>query len=101
MSREHIRAFQDVPGAEIVGIHSRTRSRAEQLAVQFRIPHVCDSIRELHEKSAADLVVISVPELSTATVCRACLEYPWTVLVEKPAGYDLEDARQIEPAAPI
>ncbi len=99
MSREHIRAFQDVPRVEIVGIHSRTRSRAEALAQEFRLPNVCGSISELFERTAADLVIVSVPELSVNAICCACFEHPWTVLVEKPAGYDVADAEAIESAA--
>ena len=99
MSREHIRAFQDVPGVEITGIHSRTPSRAEVLAKEFHLPSVCGSIAELFEKSAADLVVVSVPELSVNEVCRACFEYPWTALIEKPAGYNVADAEAIESVA--
>jgi predicted dehydrogenase len=95
MSREHIRAFQGVPGVDIAGIYSRTRPRAEALAAEFRFPNVCDSIPELFQKSAADLVVVSVRELSTNVVCRACFEHPWTVLVEKPAGYNVPDAEAI------
>ena len=99
MSREHICAFQDVPRVEIVGIHSRTRSRAEILAKEFHIPHVCDSVSELYEKTTADLVVVSVPELSVHDVCLACFEYPWVALIEKPAGYDVVNAEAIEAAA--
>ena len=96
MSREHIRVFQDVPGIEITGINSRTQSRAEELAREFHLPNVCSSITELFEKTAADLVVVSVPELSVNEVCRACFEYPWTALIEKPAGYNVADAEAIE-----
>lgn len=99
MSHEHIRAFQDVPGIAITGIHSRTRARAEACALEFGIHNVCDSISELYDRSVADLVVVSVPELSTNEVCRACFEYPWTALIEKPVGYDVTDAEQIEAAA--
>jgi predicted dehydrogenase len=99
MSREHIRAFQDVPGAEITGLYSRTRSRAEILAKEFHLRNVCSSIAELFEKTAAALVVVSVPELSVKEVCGACFEYPWTVLIEKPAGYNVADAEAIESVA--
>ena len=99
MSREHIRAFQDVLGVEIAGIHSRTRSRAEALANEFGVPKICDSISELFERTAAQLVVVSVPELSANEVCCACFEYPWTALIEKPAGYNVADAEAIESVA--
>lgn len=99
MAKEHIRAFRDVPGVEIAGIHSRTRSRAEALAGEFQVPHVCDSIPELFERTSADLVVVSVPELSAHDVCCACFEFPWTALIEKPVGYNVSDAEAIESVA--
>lgn len=99
MSREHIRAFYDVPEVEITGIFSRTRSRAEALAKEFHIPDVCGSISELYEKTTADLVVVSVPELSVNEVSCACFEYPWVALIEKPAGYNVADAEAIEAVA--
>lgn len=99
MAREHIRAFQDVPGVEMVGIHSRTRSRAEALAQEFRLPNVCDSTSELFEKTSADLVVVTVPELSVNEVCCACFKHPWAALIEKPAGYNVADAEEIAESA--
>ena len=99
MAREHIRAFQDIPGVQIVGINSRTRVRAEEMAAQFNIPAVCDSVSELYDTTKADLVVVTVPELAMNTISRACFEYPWTILLEKPAGYNLADAEDIELAA--
>jgi len=95
MSREHIPAFQDIAGVEVLGITSRTRSRAEELAKKFHIPNVFDSISKMYEKTKADLVVISVPEISANIVSKTCFEYPWTVLLEKPAGYNLQDAEDI------
>ena len=99
MARQHILAFQDVPGVSVVGITSRTRSRAEALAGELGVPGVYGSISELYEKTTADLVVVSVPELSANEVCKACFEYPWTSLIEKPAGYNVADAEEIEAVA--
>jgi len=95
MSREHIPAFQDIAGVEVVGITSRTRSRAEELAKDFRMPAVFNSISEMYENTKADLVVVSVPELSTNHVSKECFEFPWKILLEKPAGYNLQDAEDI------
>ena len=99
MAREHIRAFQDIPGVKIASITSRTRARAEALAAEFEIPVVCDSVDELYSKTNANLVVVAVPELAANSVIRASMEYPWSLLVEKPAGYNLADAEDIEAAA--
>ena len=99
MAREHIRAFQDITGVQIVGIYSRTRSRAESLAIECSIPSVCDSVSELFEITQAHLVIVTVPELAMNAVSRTCFEYPWTILLEKPVGYNLSDAEDIEVAA--
>ena len=95
MTREHLRAFGDISGVVLAGIHSRTRQRAESLAAEFTIAHVCDSIEELYDRTRADLVVVSVPELATNTVACRCFAFPWTALIEKPAGYDVADAEEI------
>jgi predicted dehydrogenase len=95
MAREHVRAFASVADVAVVGIHSRTRARAAALAGELRIPLVCSSVAELHERSGADLVVVAVPELSARDVSEACFAFPWGVLLEKPAGYDLADAKAI------
>ncbi len=92
MAREHIRAFQDVPGVQVVGIQSRTQSRAQALADEFGIPGVYDTIAAMYAATQANLVVVTVPELQTNEVCTACFEHPWSVLIEKPAGYNLDDA---------
>jgi predicted dehydrogenase len=95
MTGEHIKAFKDVPGVEVSGIQSRTKSRAEKLAADFEVGLVCDSIADLYERTRAHLVVISVPELSASEVCAEAFKYPWTCLIEKPAGYNLVDATHI------
>ena len=99
MAREHVRAFQDIPCVKVLGIHSRTRIRAEEMAAHFHIPSVCGSVSELYDITQADLVVVTVPELAMNSISHACFEYPWTVLLEKPAGYNLADAEDIEAAA--
>lgn len=101
MTREHVKAFSDVPGVELAGIFSRTRTRAEKLATEFQIAQVCDSISDLHTKALADLVVVSVPELATRDICLACFDHPWIVLVEKPAGYNVPDAEVILDVAKV
>jgi predicted dehydrogenase len=95
MTTEHIKAFKDVPGVALTGIHSRTQTRAEALALESGVSNVCGSIAELYKTTQAELVVISVPELSVREVCLDAFKYPWTCLIEKPAGYDLADAEHI------
>jgi predicted dehydrogenase len=98
MATEHMRAFASLPDVEIAGIYSRTRERAEKLAASFGA-RVCDSVSDLYAKTGADLVVVTVVELSMAEAALACFAHPWTVLLEKPAGYNLQDATRIRDTA--
>lgn len=95
MTTEHIKAFKKIPNVQLAGIFSRTRSKSESVALEFGIEKVCDSIEELFLSTKADLVVISVPELSTREVVLKVFEYPWISLIEKPIGYNFEDAHLI------
>jgi predicted dehydrogenase len=97
-AKEHAKAFADVPGARLAGIISRTRARAEALASEVGIAAVYDSIDELYEKTHASVVVVTVPELFMREVATRCFAHPWTVLLEKPAGFDLEDAERLHAA---
>ena len=99
MTREHLKAFQNISGVQCVGLHSRTRVRAEELAREFGLPAVYDTVSDMYERTHADLVVVSVPELSTRQVCERCFAHPWSLLVEKPVGYDYADAVAIRDAA--
>lgn len=99
MGREHAKAFAAVPGVELVGIASRTRARAEALAKEMGIRAVYDSVDELRAGTQADLVVVTVFELAMKEVALACFGHPWTVLLEKPAGYTLAQAQEIRDAA--
>ena len=99
MAHEHIRAFSSIDEVSIVGITSRTRSRAEDVASEFSISIVADNISDLYKETKADLVIITVPELQANAVAKECFTYDWAVFMEKPAGYDLNDAEDIAEAA--
>jgi len=99
MTREHGKAFADIDNIRLAGISSRTRQKAEELAIELGIGEVCDSISELYRKTQAQLAVVAVSVLSTREVCLEAFKYPWTLLIEKPAGYDVEEAKIIVKAA--
>ena len=99
MAREHAKAFASLPGVKVAGLTSRTRAKADALASELGVPVVTDSVDDLRKQTNADLVVITVPELSANPVAMSAFKHPWAVLMEKPAGYDLADAEKIAAAA--
>ncbi len=92
MANEHIKAFSDIPGVEIVGIYSRTRSKAVDIADRYNIPVVADSLEELWNKTSANLVVITVNVRFIADMVRQCVQWPWKILAEKPIGIDAAES---------
>jgi predicted dehydrogenase len=101
MASEHAKAFADMADVELAGVYSRSQSRAKALADKHGIGQVCDSIESLYASTSADLVIVAVPELAVADVCAQVFRHSWMSLIEKPAGYDLEDARRIANTAKL
>ena len=101
MAAEHLRAFAACPDVELLGIHSRSSARAGTLAQAYPGLTVLPSIEALHAHTSADLVVIAVPELACLNVCKQAFQHPWTLLIEKPVGYTLSEARMIDQLAVV
>ncbi len=95
MAREHLRAFSDIPQVRVVGIFSRTRTKAECLAEEFHIPFVAASLDELYVGTAADLVVVTVNTDQLATMVTDCCRFPWSILAEKPIGLDEAESQAV------
>ena len=96
MAQEHIKVFQSINGVKVVGIHSRTKNKTQSVATQFEIPFVAETIDDLYENTKADLLVIAVSEMSAYSVAQQAFKYPWLSLLEKPAGYNYENALLIK-----
>lgn len=99
MATEHLRAFAACPDVKLVGLHSRSAARAESVVQAYPGLSTFASIQALYAETAADLVVIAVPELACQEVCEQAFQYPWTLLIEKPVGHTLSEAHLIEQQA--
>jgi len=93
MAKEHIRAFQDIHNVEISGIYSRTYFKAENIALNTNIKYVARSIEDLYNNTNANIVIITVNVDKIFEVSLECFKYPWVCLIEKPAGYNLNEAK--------
>lgn len=92
MAVEHARAFSAIEGVSIAGVVGRSPERAQALAAEHGCPVYTD-IETMYAGSAADAVVVAVPELACRTVCEKVFEFPWVSLLEKPVGRDYDEAR--------
>lgn len=99
MADEHIRAFTDISGVRVVGIHSRSLSRAKRLSEKYNVPNVYESVGSLYRETNADILVVAVSELSTRAVCVEAFKYRWLALIEKPVGLGIKEASEIRDIA--
>lgn len=95
MASEHIKAFSNIEGIEIISITSRSSDRAKDLAKVYGIENVCLSVSDMYIKHKPDGLIVAVSELETYNVLIEAAEFPWSILVEKPAGYNLIQAEKL------
>jgi predicted dehydrogenase len=81
----HLEGFRRA-GAELVGLFSRTRSRADQLAARYEVPVVADSLDELLHRARPDVVSIASPPPAHREQVRQAVEAGCHVLCDKPVG---------------
>lgn len=98
-ANEHLKAFNDIEDVELCGIFSRTKEKAEKLSEIYSIKNLCGSMEELWDKTEADILVVTVNELSMPSIIEESLNYNWEVLVEKPPALYLEEAIRLDKTA--
>ena len=99
MAREHIKAFTNISGVQVVGIQSRTLYKAQALAKEFEIPKVVTDLKNLYIETKADIVVVVVNIMSMLEVSREVFKYSWLCLFEKPVGLNYAESVMIHELA--
>ena len=90
----HLPAYR-LAGFPVWGIYNRTRSRAEALAAEYDIPHVFDDLDEAIAAAPENVVFdLALPASLFADSLRR-LPRGSHVLIQKPMGEDLRQAREI------
>ncbi|MDB4051012.1 Gfo/Idh/MocA family oxidoreductase, partial [Flavobacteriaceae bacterium] len=92
MANEHIKAFSSLENVMVNGIFSRTKEKAIIISKKYKIEFVAESINELYNLTKADVVVNTSSVASILDTTKKCLNFPWINLVEKPPGYNLNEA---------
>jgi len=93
----HMRAWQAIPGVQIVALANRTRERAVALGRQFAVDeaHIYADYRELLDKEKLDFVdVATAPAIHREQVLAAA-QHGVIVLCQKPFATSLDEAREM------
>lgn len=90
----HLPAYQSC-GFQVRAIYDLDLSKAQALAADFRIDTVCESIRDLVQSSPLRTVYdLAVPAVAIADTLRQLPDGAF-VLIQKPLGEDLTQAKEI------
>lgn len=81
--------------ASVHAIASRNRSRAEEVADEFDIPHAYGSYEALLENDELDAVYNPLPNSLHAEWTKRAADAGLDVLCEKPLGVDADEAREM------
>ncbi len=95
---EHIRAFQQAPGAVVTAVCSAQRERAETVARQFAVPHATTEYRDLLGADV-DAVVITTPPALHRPMALDAIAAGKHVFCEKPLAATLAEAVEMRDAA--
>ncbi|PBC47438.1 Gfo/Idh/MocA family protein [Rhodococcus sp. ACPA1] len=93
----HVRAWSEVPDAELVALCDLDLKKAQRLASRHGIAHAFASIDELLEKMAGELdfVDVAVPPEAHRMVVEKAVSHGINVLCQKPMAHTLEDSLAI------
>jgi predicted dehydrogenase len=91
MGQHHARVYNDLPGAELLGVSDADAERAETVAARQGVA----AYRRDGLLDAVDLVSIAVPTEFHYETARACIERGVHVLVEKPFVAEPEQGERL------
>lgn len=91
-ARYQISAWLELEGVELVALYNRTRSKAEELAQQYKIPGVYGNFDELLDKEDLDFVDIITDVDTHWHFTQKAAERGLNVVCQKPMASNLEQA---------
>ncbi len=92
LGKHHARLYAELPGVELAAVVDIQKSRAEEIAAQYKTTPYTD-YREIFGK--VDAVSLAVPTINHASIGVDLLEHGIDVLVEKPIAATAEQARTL------
>jgi predicted dehydrogenase len=96
---EHTKAYQQIPGVQVVALAGLEQERGKELSARYNIPDYYASYEELIARADIDAVSVCVPNYLHAPIGLAALESGKHVLCEKPLALNAGEAETMVEAA--
>ncbi len=84
-----------VPEAEVVGVYTRDKAKAEAFAKKYHIPKWYDNVDELLRDCDCDVVDICLPNFLHADATLKAAKAGKHIIIEKPLSVTLEEADEM------
>ena len=95
MAREHAIALTRHPDFTLAGLVARASPRRDSLVREFAVPFTSENALSAYEQCNPDCAIIAVAVEGVERLLETVLNYPWTVLAEKPLGWDLAQTERL------
>jgi predicted dehydrogenase len=95
MGINHVRVYDEIPGAELVEVVEPNPSRADEIRENYGV-NTFDSVADIEEAEAAS---VAVPNKYHRSVATGLIDSNIDILVEKPLAMNVSDAEAIVEAA--
>lgn len=95
----HLKAYQQIPGVEVIALAGQEEDRLQKIADEGNIPHRYADWQDLVARDDLDVVSVCTPTFLHAPVAIAALEGGRHVLSEKPLAKTADEALQMSEAA--
>jgi predicted dehydrogenase len=95
----HLQAFRAVRAAEIACVFDTDTERAGQMAAEFNIPNVAESLQEICSDPSLDAIDVVTPEQAHLEPVTLAFQNDKHVFVEKPLALDLDHCARMIAAA--
>ena len=97
--QQHLAAYQQIPGVEVVGLAGKERDVLQALGADHGVPHLMADWQDLIALPGLDAVSVAVPTFLHAPIAVAALDRGLHVLSEKPIARNAVEGRQMVDAA--
>ena len=95
IAKEHLKVIHSLRTVNLIGITSRTLSKAEELAKTFHIQNIYNSVDDLTNKCALDGVLVLVSADQIYNVAKKLLPLGVPTFLEKPPGILLNETQSL------
>lgn len=99
IGKSHLRAYQEIPGVELVAACDVDQAEVERVAREFNIPHIYTDFRALLARDDLDAVDVCLHNNFHAPVSIAVLESGKNCYCEKPIAGSYADGKAMVDAA--